>query len=544
MAFLRAAIHRGLHLLPQTHHPRRLPTLLAMAAAAGIGTFPTAAVAVALPAIHQDLDASLAELQWTITAFNLATSAFLIASGRLADTFGRRRVLLLGTWLFAAGSALAAVAPTALVVIGGVSIAGLGVAAMTPSSLSIVVSSYPPEKRGLPIGIWGASTAVAQAAGPLIGGALTGGPGWEWIFWFDAAVALAIVAVVLWATGESRDPEAERRVDATGLGIAAAALLTLSLAVIQAPTWGWGATPTVILLAASALLAVAFGFVERRVSAPLVDFGFFRRPNFSGATIVLFVLNFAFMAALFFLPLYLQEMLGDSAGRAGVLLLPLMVMLTILLPLGGPIADRVGALPPIALGLGLTALSLFLLAGVDLETEYRDLWLPMALAGAGTGLALTPMNVAAMNAIPTRHSGSAGGVFTTLSGIGIAFGVAVTGAVFNSAQLSDTQSIASERGIRISEERAQDLDGLLAGAPGAQAALSGFSKGTQETLEHAVREAFVHALGSAFRVGAFVAIGGLLLALMLIRRRPPADELEREAARGRADAGGDAGPTA
>jgi EmrB/QacA subfamily drug resistance transporter len=526
MAFLRPATPRGLHLIPETRHPRRLPTLVAMAAAAGIGQFPTSAIAIALPTVHQELDASLSELQWTLTAFTLAMSAFLIASGRLADTFGRRRVLLTGTAVFAAGSALAALAGGAAVLIAGTAIAGLGVAAMTPSSLSIVVSSYPPEKRGLPIGIWGASTALAQAFGPLIGGALTGELGWQWIFWLDVAVAGAVIAAVLWATAESRDPEAEPHIDTTGLGLAAAALLTLTLPIIQAPTWGWGAPQTVILLAAAVALAVAFGVVERRSSAPLVDFGFFRRRNFSGATIVLFVLNFALIVALFFLPLYLQEQLGFSATEAGVRLLPLMGMLVVMLPLGGPIAERVGALPPIVVGVGVTALSLLLLAGADLDTRYSDVWLPMSLVGAGTGLALTPMNLAAMNAIPTRRSGSAGGVYTTLSGIGIAFGVAVTGAVFNSLQLSQTQSLAADRGIQISEQKAQDLDGLLAGTPGARSALAEFPQRTQEALEHVVREAFMHALGGAFRVGGFVALGGLLLALVLIRRRPPADEVE------------------
>jgi EmrB/QacA subfamily drug resistance transporter len=526
MALLRPATHRGLHLIPETRHPRRLPTLVAMAAAAGIGQFPTSAIAVALPTVHQELDASLSELQWMITAFTLAMSAFLIASGRLADTFGRRRVLLAGTAVFAGGSVVAALAGTAGMLIAGTAVAGIGVAAMTPSSLSIVVSSYPPERRGLPIGVWGASTALAQAFGPLIGGALTGGPGWQWIFWLNVAVAGAVIAVALWATAETRDPDAEPHIDTAGLGLAAAGLLTLTLPIIQAPTWGWGAPQTIILLAVAVALVLAFGLVERRSSAPLVDFGFFRRRNFSGATTVLFVLNFALIVALFFLPLYLQEQLGFSATEAGVRLLPLMGMLIVMLPLGGPVAERIGALPPIAVGVGVTALSLFVLAGAGVDTSYGDVWLPMALVGGGTGLALTPMNLAAMNAIPTRHSGSAGGVFTTLSGIGIAFGVAVTGAVFNSLQLSQTQSLAADRGIQVSAQQAQGLDGLLAGAPGARSTLAEFPHRTQEALEHVVREAFMHALGGAFRVGGFVALGGLLLALALIRRRPPADELE------------------
>lgn len=528
MAFLRPATPRHLHLLPEVRHPRRLPTLLAMAAAAGIAQYPTTAIAVALPELHRQLNASLGELQWTITAFTLAMSAFLIASGRLSDILGRRRILLAGVALFAGGSAIAALAGSAEVLIAGTAFAGLGAAAIAPSSLSIVVNAYPPGERGLPIGIWGAATAIAQGIGPLVGGVLAGELGWEWIFWADVAVAAAIVGAVLWATAESRNPAAERHIDATGLAIAAAALVCLSLAVIQAPTWGLGATQTLVLLAVAAVLAVAFVVVERRFHAPLVNFAFFRARNFTGATIALFVLNFAFMAALFFLPLFLQEMLGSSATESGVQLLPLMGMLILMLPLGGPIAQRVGPLPPIVLGLGAMAIGLLLLAGIDRGTGYGDLWLPMALTGGGAGTALTPMNLAAMNAIPTRESGAAGGLFTTLSGIGISFGVAITGAVFSSSQLSGTERLAAQGGVGISSEQAESLDGLLAGDPAARATLEQFSRADRGTLEEAVREAFVDALGDAYRVGGLVALGGLVLALVLIRRRPPADVVEAE----------------
>jgi EmrB/QacA subfamily drug resistance transporter len=417
------------------------------------------------------------------------------------------------------------------VVIAGMGIAGVGFAAMVPASLAIVVNAYPPEKRGLPIGIWGGASVLFQGFAPILGGALAGELSWRWIFGFEAAVAVAIVATVLWATAESRNPNAERRVDATGLGLLAGALLTLSLGVIQAPTWGWEAASTVILLAASVVLFALFVFAERRAPAPLVDFDFFRQRNFTGATSVLFVVNFALIVGLFFLPLYFQELLGYSATEAGALLLPLIVPMILILPLGGPIAERVGPLPPIAVGLGATAVGFVLLAGVDRQTDYGDLWLPMALLGGGTGLAITPMNVAAMNAIHSREAGAAGGLFATLSGIGIGFGVAITGAVFNSQQLSETQSLAADRGIQVSAEKASELDGLLAGASGAEKTLSSFPKGDQQALERVVREAFTEALESAFQVGAVVALAGLVLALLLIRRRPPADEVEAEEAR-------------
>jgi hypothetical protein len=203
-----------------------------------------------------------------------------------------------------------------------------------------------------------------------------------------------------------------------------------------------------------------------------------------------------------------------------------MVAMVVMLPLGGKVVERTGPLPPIVVGVATLTVSMFWLAGIDTKTTYSDVWLPMALVGGGTGLALTPMNVAAMNAIPTRQSGAAGGVFTTLSGIGISFGVAISGAVFNSVQVDETVSLAAAQGEKVTEAQATSLDGLLAGATDAQAGLSQFSKSTQSVLENVIDDAFVHALGSALRVGAFVALAGLALASALIRNRPPADEVE------------------
>jgi EmrB/QacA subfamily drug resistance transporter len=528
MTLFRSAIPRDIHLLPHGVHPRVLPTLLAMAAAAGICNFPTAALPVALPELHDQLDASIDELQWAITGYTLAASAFLIAAGRIADIFGRRRILLAGTGLFVIGSVLAALAPTALVVIAGMVIAGLGFAAIIPSSLSIVVNAYPPERRGVPIGVWGAATVLFQGVGPLIGGALTGAVGWRGIFWFDAVIAAAVAVTVLWATAESRDPAAERRIDTVGLALAAAALFTLSLAVTEAPSWGVDAPQTLILLGASVVFGILFVWVERRSPAPLVNFAFFRQRNFTGATAVLFVVNFALIVAMFFLPLMLEELLDYSPTETGALLLPLIGSMVITLPLGGPIGERIGPLPPLALGLATLAVGLLLLSGVDRGSTYADLWPPMLLVGAGTGLAMTPMNVAAMNAIRTRESGAAGGVFTTLSGIGIGFGVAISGAIFNARQLSETQDLAATGGVELSKQKATELDGLLAGAPGAERTLSSFSNSAQSTVQDAVTDAFALALASAFRVGAVVAIGGLLLALLLIRSRPPADVVAAE----------------
>lgn len=523
MTGLHLALHRDADHLSHSGHRRARATLLAMAAAAGIGNFSMAALPVALPQLHEQLDASIGELQWAITGYALAASAFMIAAGQLADIFGRRRILVAGAAIFAGGSIVAALAPTVLVVIVGSVIAGLGFAAMLPASLAIVVNAYPPRRRGVPIGVWGAATVLFQGLAPLIGGALTDAVSWRAIFWFEATVAVAVAIAALWAAQESHNPDAERRIDAAGLALITGALLTLSLGVTEAPTWGLAAPQTLILLGAAAVLGLLFVWVEHRSPAPLVNLDFFHRRNFTGATSILFVVNCAVIVAMFFLPLLLEELLGYSPARAGVLLLPLIGSMVVTLPLGGPVAARFGPLPPLAVGMAALAGGLFLLSGVGPTSTYADLWPAMVLAGAGTGLAMTPMNVAAMNAIPTRESGAAGGVFTTLSGVGLGFGVAISSAIFSARQIAATQDLAAAGGVELSKQQAGDLDGLLSGAPGSERVLSSFARGSQDTISDAVTDAFTLGLASAFRFGAVIAVAGLLLALLLIRDRPPAD---------------------
>ena len=311
-----------------------------------------------------------------------------------------------------------------------------------------------------------------------------------------------------------------------GLALVAGALVTLSLAIIQAPTWGWTEPQTIVLFAASIVLAVAFVFVERRVEVPLVNFAFFRARNFSGATIVLFVLNFALIVALFFLPLYLQELLGYSATEAGALMLPLMVAMVVMLPLGGKIVEHTGPLPPIIVGIGTLTVSMFLLAGIDAEHH-----LQRRLAADGP---LRRRHRPGVDADERRRDERhphppVGRRRRRLHDAQRDRDQLRRGDLRRGLQLGagrETQSLAAAQGVKVTEEQATSLDGLLAGASDAQAGLSQFAKSSQAVLENVVDDAFVHAFGSAMRVGAFVALVGLVLALALIRNRPPADEVE------------------
>jgi EmrB/QacA subfamily drug resistance transporter len=491
---------------------------VAVVAAAGIVQLPTAAVVVALPTIHAQFGTSLEELQWVVTAFYIPFSAFLILFGRLADIFGRRRLLITGCTVFAAGSAISALAPGTPALIAGIALAGIGGAMMMPSSMALLTAVFTGESRGPAIGMWGAATELVSGIGVLIGGVLTGLLSWRWIFWLDLAVAVVIAVLAVARAPESRDPKASRQVDVVGALLSVTALTCLTLALIQGTSWGWGSAAIVALFVAAAVAFAAFAMVERRSQQPIVDFSFFRKRNFTGAVSTVFVIDFAFGALLFFLPMYLSEILSYDAVMTGVLLLPLTVLMVVASPLGGRIAESTGPRPPIVVGLLMMAGSVLWISGMDTQTTYADLWLPTALLGFGIGIALTPMNLAAMNSVPQSHAGGAAALLVTLSGLGATLGVAVTGAVFNGLQIRQTVADVTAAGFPIDTATAEQLDGALAGSAAAQQTLQQVAGSDTAAVEEALREAFVDALGTSLKLSAVLILCGAVLAVLLLRR--------------------------
>jgi len=238
---------------------------------------------------------------------------------------------------------------------------------------------------------------------------------------------------------------------------------------------------------------------------------------------VIFCIDFSFGALLFFLPLYFQEILGYSPTKVGVLLLPLTGLMVVGSPLGGKVAARVGPRPPIAVGLALMLAAVYLISTVSLDTDYADLWFPSAMMGFGVGFALTPMNLAAMNAISRDHAGAASGLLVTLSGLGATLGVAVTGAIFNELETQRTITRSDDVGVHIGRSQAQDLDGILAGASGATKSLQQIAGAKAPEVKNAVREAFVDSLGTSLKLSAGLIALGLVLSMILMRRDSPAD---------------------
>jgi EmrB/QacA subfamily drug resistance transporter len=499
--------------------------LFAMALASGITSVPNAAIVLALPTIHRQFDASLTELEWTVTGYLLAYSALMIAAGRLADVFGRVRLLRIGTLVYMGASIPAALAGNATVLIVSLVVVGAGGAVLTPGSLAIVTDTFRGESRGLAVGVWGGASAVFGGIAPALGGAFTEAASWRWILWFNVAVGALILLGVRRAP-ESFDREASRHIDVGGVALSVTGLGALVLAFNEAPTpWPFDSARFILALVGGLALLAAFGVLERRLRDPLIDLGLFARRNVTGSTVVLFVLNFGNGAVLFFLPLFLQEQLGFGALKAGLLLLPLSATLMLAMPLGGKLFQWLGPVPPIVAGCAMSAVATLLLGGLTTSSGFGQVWPSLALLGLGIGTALTPLNLAALNATPIRNHGTMGGVLSMVAGLGAMFGVALTGAVFESLQTRDTVSAAAQSAIHIGDSSASTLGGLMSGTPSANHALADYPAAQHGSITGAVHEGFVSAFGGAMELSFGLMVLGIALTFLLIRRQPEVEAL-------------------
>ncbi len=479
-------------------------------------------VNVALPSIQRDLHASLSALEWTINAYTLTFAVLLVTGGRLGDIFGRRRMFLFGVVVFGLSSFAIGFAPndTTLVVFRAVQ--GIGAAFMMPATLSIITQAFPPNQRGMAIGTWAGVSALALAIGPVLGGLLTEQVSWRAIFFINPPIAVGAVAVTLFATRESRDEGVSRRIDFPGIAAITVGLTALVLALVEGNVWHWGSVRTVALLVVAAVALVAFVPIELRTRAPMVDFSFFRSRTFLGANLVAFLISFAMLAMFFFMALYLQNVLHYSPLQTGVRFLPTTIIVIVMAPLAGRLADRIGSRPLITLGMAIVSAALFIQSQITVHSGYGLLLPGFILMGAGMGLVMSPMSTAAMNAVDRAKAGVASGVLSMSRMVGGTFGVAVMGALVATIGRAKIDS---------------GLPHLPAGARAAIANTLGAGgiTGHHVSVQVAstVREAFVSALGTGLTIGAAVTLGGAVLAWTLIRKSPQATEADHG---GRADA--------
>jgi len=403
--------------------PRGRGVLLATILASGVAFLDATIVNVALPAIGHSLAIGLAGLQWTVDAYLLTLTAFLLPAGALADRFGRRRVFVLGLVSFAASSALCGLAPGARSLVAARALQGLAAAMLVPGSLAILRASFRPEDAGRAIGVWAALSGVTTAIGPLAGGWLAGAVTWRAIFFVNAPLAAVAVVAAMRCVPESRDPE-RRSVDLAGAALAAAGLGGVVFALIEARARN-GPAPLLAAAAGTGALA-AFLALESRRRDPMLPLSLFRERAFSAVNAITLVVYFALGGASFLAVLQLQVELGWSPLAAGGALLPLTLLLLVLSPLAGRLAGRTGAWPLLTAGPLVCAAGLALLAGVGPGAGYaRDVLPGVVALGVGLGLTVAPLTTTVLEAAPPERAGIASAVNNAVARLAALLAVAV-----------------------------------------------------------------------------------------------------------------------
>jgi EmrB/QacA subfamily drug resistance transporter len=440
-------------------------------------------VNVALPSIGRALDFSQTNLPWVVNAYVLTFGGFLLLGGRMADLLGRRRVFMGGLVLFAAASLVGGFAQSDSWLIAARAVQGLGAAILSPAALSIVTTTFRDgAERNKALGVWGAVAGSGGAAGVLLGGVLTEWVGWEWVLWVNVPIGIAAAAVAPRLIAESRSESATRSFDVAGAVSITAGLSLLVYALVDANNAGWGSTQTIGLLAASAALIAAFVAIESRSQAPLMPFRIFRLRTLTGANVVGLLVGASLFSMFFFISLYMQQVLGYSAIKAGLSYLPLALTIIVAAGIASQLVTRVGYKPVLLAGMAFIAAGLVWFGQVSVNGGYlTDILGPSLLAAIGLGFAFVPVTIAAVAGVPAREAGLASGLINTSQQIGGALGLAVLATIANSR-----------------------TDDLMAAAHGNRA-----------ELHNALTEGFQ----SAFLTGAGFAVLGFVLTLVLIRGR-------------------------
>ena len=318
-------------------------------------------VNVALPSVQEDLGASLSELQWIVTGYALSFAALMLVGGKLADAYGRRLIFIIGIAVFTAASLWCGLADSGSMLISARIVQGAGAALMNPATLSIIAATFAPKERGMAIGIWAGTAALALAIGPLVGGLLTEHLSWHWIFFVNIPVGIVAIAASLLLIQESKD-ETHVSLDLPGLATSALGLFALTYGLIEANTYGWTSARIVGSFVVSVVSLASFVQIERRRRSPMLDLTLFRSSTYVGANVAMLLVALAMFGVFFFVSLYMQNVLGYSAVQAGAAFLPMTVLIILVAPIAGKASDKYGSRWLMTIGMVLLGVQLLYLS--------------------------------------------------------------------------------------------------------------------------------------------------------------------------------------
>jgi EmrB/QacA subfamily drug resistance transporter len=472
-------------------------------------------VNVALPDIQQALHSSFSDLQWIVDAYALTLAAFLLTAGSIADMYGRRLLYLIGLAVFTIASALCGFAVSTLMLQLSRAVQGVGGAIMFAVSLALLADAFRGKDRGIAFGVWGGVTGLAVAIGPLLGGLLTSGLSWRWIFFVNVPIGIVAVVIAVLKVSESRAQQVTRP-DWAGFALFTVALSSLVYGLIESNQRSFTDALVLGCFAAAAVLLVAFVIVERRIAHPMFDLKLFMLPTFSGGSVAAFGLSASIFAMLLYLVLYLQDILGYSPLGTGARLMFLSVGTLATAIVAGRLSSRVPVRLLIGPGLILVGVGLLLMRGLDAGSTWTHLIAGMIVGGLGVGLVNPPLASTAVGVVPPQQAGMASGINSTFRQVGIATGIALLGTLFSNNVSDEVRTRVaavpglSHQGPRIATAVQSGQIGNLIGRLPPHA---------RQAVGMITRAAFTTGLNGILLVSAIIALVSAVVSLAAIRSK-------------------------
>lgn len=495
--------------------------LAAMGFGALIAQMFSTVIGPALPTIKDDLGLSLSMQTWTITAYSLAFGAALVAGGRLGDLVGEVRMIVIGFLIFGVGLVMSAVAVGGGLMVGGRAIQGIGIGISAPATLSIVVNTFPVVRRGFAVGIWGFAHGLGLLIGPLFAGYMMAVASWRWVFWIAIPLTALVIIVTIVATRGYRSVLAEGTYDVIGLLLGATGITLVTLG-LQNASNGWGDPSTWIPLAVGVVLLLAFGVYETRVKHPLVDLSLWRSRMFSGAFFSESIVGFVYIPMLTFVgSLFFIGVLGMSPIEASWVIVITTGTCMVMEPLAGRVVDRIGPGIPVVVSLLMQAVALVWMGTFSPDTTIAQMIVPLALMGAGVGIALPACNTAGMSAVDTERAGMGSGLMQMTFNIPAALGVAVVTSIIGTVSISRVQDAMA--GDDLQQQAVAYSEAVeLGDTAGAASLLSSLPQQAQDAIQQVVTAAQASTIGLSMVILGVIALLGAIMAagFLGVRRRP------------------------
>jgi EmrB/QacA subfamily drug resistance transporter len=478
------------------------------------------ALNVALPAIEGDFNVDVGTAQWVINAYCLVFGMAIVTGGRLADLFGRRRAFFVGSVLFAGFSLLGGAAQDSVWLIGARVGMAIGAALMWPAILGMTYAALPESKAGLAGGLILGAAGIGNAMGPLLGGVLTDELSWRWIFFLNAPIG-AFAVLVTWLKVHQPRPEiAERRIDYPGIFTLSTGLLLVLFAFDQAADWGFGDSRVIAMFVVAAALVVGFVFIEPRMKeGALVPADVIGNAGFRSACLTVLLMSAVFFATVLYAPQFMEKILGYSALKAGVGMVPMLGTFALVSFFAGPAYQRFGAKATIAIGAAGLALGPFLLSLADASSDYGGLVAGLAVTGLGAGFFYPSVTTAGVTALDPSRMSLAGGLIYMFQIAGGAIGLGITTTIFTLSSEDELADKAGAAGAQLTDQQTSVLHGVLAGTDSGIDALHQLGPSVQTTIMRIVRESFATGVQAGFRFVTIAAVLGFLISIFFVGGR-------------------------